>query len=421
MKQIDININPEIYNAWFPEFFRCRSRWLVNVGGANSGKSVGAAQKTLFRLLKEENQKFLIGRKTFHSHRHSTFALFKNLIYQYGLSPLFSISNSTLEINCTNGNSIIFVGYDDVEKLKSIVDITGTWLEEPTENTADDIIQTNLRMRGKTTSYKQNILTLNPINEYHYINTYFCKNYTAPDNNLTVLHTTHLDNKFADEVDREQLRRLEFEDPTYYKIYTLGEWATVRGLIYTNWMSDTVEPKSYQDVIYGLDFGFTNHPTALVKVLHDNDDLYCHELLYQTHLTTPELISKLKSFSIGNTPIYCDSAEPKTIKELHDAGFNALPADKDVKNGIEFVKRYTIHVLPGSPNLEEELKSYKWKEIHDIVINEPVKFRDHLLDALRYAVFTYGQQYWSDSVINFKTGKLNLNKRFNMKQQLKGF
>ena len=392
MNDIEVEIRPEVFNPVYIPYYKNKSRYLHLFGGSGSGKSIFACQKILLRVLKENKHRFLIVRKVFHTHRQSTFFLFKKLIYDWNLSELFTINETNLTIKCLNGNEILFVGVDNVEKLKSIADITGVWIEEATELTENDFKQLRLRVRGKTSNYIQWILTYNPINEFHWLKT---KYHDHKQDNVTLLCTTYKDNKFLDnEYVEFEILPLEIEDPAYWKIYGLGIWASVRGLIYTNWVTDNTEPSLYQDVIYGLDFGFTNSFTALTKVGRIDNDLYLKELLYQTHLTNPELISLLKGFNLGNSLIYCDSAEPKTIKELRDAGFNAVASDKSVHDGIMYVKKYNLHILPDSPNLEMELKSYKWKEKDGVPLNEPVKFREHLMDSIRYSVFTHGAKYW---------------------------
>jgi phage terminase large subunit len=117
--------------------------------------------------------------------------------------------------------------------------------------------------------------------------------------------------------------------------------------------------------------------------------------LYETRLTTNDLVERFKDIGVSRTiEIYCDNAEPKTIEELKRAGFNAWEADKDVTEGIRKVKSYPLFITEDSSNILKEIKSYKWKSdvngkpVKDKDKDEPVKFNDHSMDAMRYAIFT---------------------------------
>ncbi len=146
------------------------------------------------------------------------------------------------------------------------------------------------------------------------------------------------------------------------------------------------------DFIYGLDFGF-NNPSALVKVGIKDGKLYAEELMHETKLTTNDLVYLLDTFGLGNCTIYCDAAEPKTIEELVRSGINAKPSVKAVKEGISMIKSKELYITKNSSNLIKEIRNYKWKTDKDgRVLDEPVKFMDHLCDALRYAVYTHFTQ-----------------------------
>jgi phage terminase large subunit len=143
--------------------------------------------------------------------------------------------------------------------------------------------------------------------------------------------------------------------------------------------------------VYGLDFGYSV-PTALVKVSFKDKKTFVEEVIYQTKLTTNDLIERMKDLGInGSVEIFCDNAEPKTIEELTRAGFNAKPASKDVYAGIQKVKAQDLYISPGSVNLLKEIRSYRWKVDKDGKVHqneEPVKMWDHLCDAMRYAIYT---------------------------------
>ena len=139
---------------------------------------------------------------------------------------------------------------------------------------------------------------------------------------------------------------------------------------------------------YGLDFGFTNSPSALVAVYQSDDNLYIKELLYEKRLTNTDLANKLREFRIDRqSEIVADSAEPKSIEEVYRSGFNIKPAKKGagIHLGIDIMRRYKLHITKDSLNAIKEFRSYKWAtDKNGDVLNTPVKINDHLIDATRY-------------------------------------
>jgi phage terminase large subunit len=206
------------------------------------------------------------------------------------------------------------------------------------------------------------------------------------------IHSTYLDN--IHNLSRQQIEYIEsykdLPDTFMWDVYGLGKRGASKELIYTAWKICSELPGKGQ-VFYGLDFGYTA-PTAMVKVEYYEGALYVEQMIYQTKLTINDLTTRLKSLNLQRSDeIFCDSAEPKSIEELKRAGFNAKPAEKDVWGGIMKVKSYPLFITDNSKDLKAELQSYKWKTDRDgnIASDEaPVKENDHLLDAMRYSVFT---------------------------------
>jgi len=276
---------------------------------------------------------------------------------------------------------------DDQEKLKSIEHITGIWIEEPNEISERDFLQIDLRLRGKTGSYKQLILTFNPISELLWLNKHF---FGKKIENCTVEHSTVEDNIFIDPEYKKILDALKDEDRMYYQIYRLGQWGVLQNIIYSNFEVIDDWPVAFEETFYGLDFGY-NNPSALVEVGIRDNIPYLNERLYRTGLTNQDLINLMNELILLKTDnIYADSAEPARIDEIKRDGFNIYPADKSVKDGIDFVKRTKFYVKSDSVNLIKELQGYKYKEDKDgNVLEEPLKFRDHLCDGFRYGIFTH--------------------------------
>ena len=274
-----------------------------------------------------------------------------------------------------------FFSADDGNKLRGTSrDIL--FINEANLLTYDEWKQLLMRTRGKI------FIDYNPSEEFHWI-----YDYVLTRNDVKFIKSTYLDNyDYLPKEQIEEIERLKFEDNNYWQIYGLGEVAKATNLIYPNFTIDNFSIGG--DAVYGLDFGFNNQ-TALVKIVRQDRILYLTEMIYESHLTNSDLIQSLKKFNIGHTFIYADAAEPQRIEEIYRAGFNIHPSDKSVKPGIDFVKRFQLKVNKDSVNLMKELKSYKWKEDKNgNILDEPVKFNDHLCDSVRYAVFTHGQKYW---------------------------
>lgn len=380
---------------FWPYYFD-QSRYLVFYGGAGSGKSHAAASDILLRVLTENvGHRVFIVRKTFPSLRKSCFALFQDKIRIWGLQEFFEINKSELTITCKlNGNQIITASMDDPEKIKSIERVTSVWIEEPTEITEDNFIQIDLRLRGDVGTKKQIILTFNPIDQRHWLKRFF---FDRVVKDCKIDHSTAWMNPWLDDSYRDLLLDLKNQNPTLYDVYALGKWGTLKDLILSNWVVVKDFPDSPDSVVWGIDFGY-NNPTAVLKIGEKDSDIYWEQQLYKTKLTNADLIEHLKQIGVPqDEPIYCDSAEPDRIAELVGAGFNAKPSDKSVKNGLDFLKRKKIHVVDGSDDLIKELQGYSYKtDKNGEPVDEPVKYKDHLIDCGRYGTYTHFKQVVED-------------------------
>ncbi len=205
------------------------------------------------------------------------------------------------------------------------------------------------------------------------------------------VHSTYLDNPFLSDQQISYIESFKYlPDDFMWKVYGLGQRGASKELIYTAWkICDELPNKGM--TFYGQDFGYSV-PSALVKVEVYEGAIYAKEIIYESKLTTNDLIKRYEGLNLSRSDeIFCDSAEPKTIEELFRNKFNAKPAEKDVWAGIQKVKSMPLYITADSKNLKAELQSYKWKVDKDgnIAADEaPVKEHDHALDALRYAVFT---------------------------------
>jgi len=377
----------------FAPLIREKNRWLVLCGGAGSGESYFAAQKIILRIVAEPGHFFLVVRKIARTCRESVWSLLKSVIHDTGMGHLWTIHESDMKATyLPNGSRLICVGLDDPEKIKSIAGVTGLWEEEATELDSRDIDQLNLRLRGASPSYKQHIVTFNPISAAHWLKGRF---FDVPPESCTIHRSTYRDNPFLDADYANVLEGYQDIDANYHRVYALGEWGVLEGLIYDPWpvLPDASWPTSFDETIYGLDFGF-NNPSALVRLDLRDGAAYLTEVVYQSDLTTADLVDTMRREGVrAGDPIYADAAEPDRIEEIYRAGYNVHPADKgpgSVAAGIDTVKRSTIFSRAQNVNINREVGAYKWREDRSgKLLDEPAKLFDHAMDALRYAIHTH--------------------------------
>lgn len=203
----------------------------------------------------------------------------------------------------------------------------------------------------------------------------------------------HRHNPFLTQEQHDHIEMRALQDPEWGKVYARGLTGKVEGLILRNWQIVDAIGTSAKLIANGLDFGFTNDPSASVAVYMQDGELWVDELLYETGLTNDKIADELKKYH-GN--FVCDSSEPKSIQELKNHKLKAVPAEKgpgSVNTSIDILKRYKINVTRRSVNLIKELNRYKWRvdKTTGANLNEPVDFYNHLIDALRYVGLNYLQ------------------------------
>lgn len=385
--QLETNLIGTFWNFFTQNYDK---RKLVIYGGAGSGKSVSTAQWIVKLFLEKDDKVFLIVRNTFPALKITCFILITQLLAEVtektGLE--FKINYSELTIrHPDNKNVMFFKSIDDEEKIKSF-ETNYIWIEEATEITYEKYLQLNLRLRRNSDSFNQMFMTFNPISIHHWL---YKKIVSQPSVDTAIHHSTWEDNPFLPKEYIEQLASLASEDENYFNIYTKGNWGQVGNLVYTNYLIENSKDWGFEpdNVFYGIDFGY-NVETAVVKVMEFDKKFYCQEKLYQTKLTNKDLVKKLGSIIDDKKHfVYADSAEPSRIDEIRESGYICFPAEKNVKDGIDFVKRHKLHLDIESVNLIEEIQNYSYRKDKDgNFLEEPIKFHDHLCDALRYALYS---------------------------------
>lgn len=395
---LSININKNVFNSTYLKQLQSYDlRFNVFYGGAGSGKSHFVIQKMIYKYLKYGNRKCLVIRKVGNTLRDSVFALFKSVLADWHLYEHVEIRETLLTIKFPNGSEIIFKGLDDEQKIKSIANIDDIVIEECTEISKVEFDQLDLRLRSKN-KYNQIHCMFNPVSKSNWVyKEWFENGYDHTD--TIVSHTTFSDNKFLPGAYVHALEKKKITNPTYYKIYALGEFATLDKLIFNNWESKSFDYRrvllenNNVEAVFGLDFGYTNDPTAFICVLIDEVDkrMWVFDEFQQRGLTNDEIVNKITELGYQKEVITCDSAEPKSIEELVRNGLErakgAAKGRDSILNGIQYLQQFQVIIHPQCAFITLEFMNYTWQKDKDgIYINKPIDKFNHGIDALRYAV-----------------------------------
>jgi len=386
------------FNKVYVPFLRCQQRIQIYFGGSSSGKSVFLADRCVLDVINGRN--YLICRKTGNTLRRSTFNEIIKAISKFQVTHLFTVNKSDMLITCTaNNRQIMFVGLDDVEKVKSITPadgvITDIWVEEATETMRADIKQLEKRLRGRSKFVKRLHISFNPILKTHWIYIEWFKDFWVEGKShieregLSIFKTTFEDNEFLEDDDKEALRN---EPDEYYReVYSFGNWGILGHTIYKNWKIKEFDTSSFDNWRNGIDWGFADHPFAFVRMHYDKTrrKLYICEEICETKLLNTESSNLVKN-KIGIELVYCDSAEPKSVVEYQQLGLNAYGAKKgpgSVAYGIKFVQGLEIIIHPKCQAFINQIQTYQFKEDkYGDALPKPVDKDDDLLDAMRYGL-----------------------------------
>ena len=401
--KIDLS-NPLIFNKIYLPLLDESKRYILLYGGRDSAKSYFAAQKVIIDTMMKSYSRFILVRKIFADIKDSQLQTIKDILKLWGILDLFKINENPIRITfIKNGNMILARGLDKEAKTKSIKDPTGVWYEEANEISYNEFIKTTTSLRG---GIIQEILTFNPELETEWINNYFFpakESYEKKDGKFNwvestrkdaiILHTTYKDNAFCTLQSAEKLEDLKIDkDLNYYRIYTLGLWGgALEGVIFNNWKIIKEVPERARLVGYGLDWGFTNDPTAIIAVYLEEKKLILHEIEYAQGLSNLEIAEIMEAKGISkNDEIVADSAEPKSISYIFNQGYNieaAIKGPDSIVHGIEKMKEFEIKITEQSRHLVHEFKNYRWKiDRAGKILNKPIDDWNHGIDAIRYVV-----------------------------------
>ena len=356
-------------------------RFIINQGGSRSSKTYSLCQMIIVYCVQNPNKVVSIVRKTFPALRATVMRDFFEIMKDL---EIYEKSNHNMSENIyrfPNGSIVEFFSVDDEQKIRGRKRDIG-WCNEANELWFEDFQQLNMRTEEKL------IFDYNPSDSSSWL-------YKLPPEESVLIKSTYRDNPFLPESIKRQIEDLKRTDEALYQIYALGEKAISKSNIYNNWTFLGRKPQRFQSYVYGLDFGY-NHPSALIRVYWSDGDIWIEPVIYESYLTTSELIEKFKQLEIEKTvDILADYSRPEIIAELQNAGYNVNNANKSVKMGINFVKTFGVYCQEDGA-LKKEYENYKWKKVGDIITEEPVKLYDDAMDAVRYATTYIKETYYTD-------------------------
>lgn len=367
----------------------------VHYGGASSGKSHGVVQKLVIKSIQQWRypRKVLFLRKVSTTIKDSIFEDVRLCLEQFQLLDKCKVNKSDYRIELPNGAVFLFKGMDNSEKIKSIKGISDIVMEEASEFILDDYTQLTLRLREKKHLDKQIYLMFNPVSKLNWVYKAF---FNKQEDDVIIYHTTYKDNKFLDNKVKENLMKLAVRNEAYYKIYALGEFATLDKLVFPVYEKRILnkEQLHYLPTYFGLDYGYENDPSAftVVKVDLKNRILYILEEYVKKGMLNNEIADTIKALGYSKEIITGDSAEKKSNAELRAYGITRMRDAKkgagSVVNGIQFMQQFKIVVDERCVKTIEELENYTWKKDNKTneYKNEPVDTYNHCIDSIRYAI-----------------------------------
>lgn len=393
---------PDVVGKGYKTFWNFKGRYRVVKGSRASKKSTTAALNLIYRIIKYPKSNALVVRKTYRTLQDSCYAQLSWACDRLGVKEYFDFKLSPLEIIYKpTGQKILFRGLDDPLKVTSVTVDVGylcfLWIEEAYEIMSEsdfDMLDESIRGEVPGELFKQITLTLNPWNERHWIKGRF---FDREDKETLAITTNYLCNEWLDESDRNVFERMKVHNPRRFQVAGLGNWGIAEGLVYENFIEQKYTLSDVRDcvTVAGLDFGYTNDPTAFfIGFLDDkNKVLYVWDEIYKKGLSNRKIYEEIKKHGYAKESITGDSAEPKSIDELYDYGLRIKGAKKgrdSIMNGIQWIQDLKIVIHPRCTNFITEISNYTWdKDRFGKTLNVPVDDFNHLMDAMRYALEEY--------------------------------
>ena len=393
---------PQIVGKGYATYWNYKGRYRVVKGGRGSKKSTTTALWIIYNMMKYPLANTLVIRRVFNTHKDSTYTQLKWASNVLKVSHLWKFSKSPLEATyIPTGQKILFRGLDDPMSITSITVEHGhlcwCWFEEAFQiMNEDDFNKVDMSIRGELPKgyFKQITLSFNPWSEKHWLKKRF---FDVKDEDVLAITTNYTCNEFLGEDDKKLFEKMKINNPRRYNIEGLGNWGIAEGLVYSNFEEldfnvENIKKRPNVKSAFGLDFGYTNDPTAFIASLIDLDnmEIFIFDEHYQKAMSNKDIANMIKYKGYSKERIVGDSSEPKSIDDIKRQGIYRLKGARKGKdsilNGIQYIQDFKIYVHPKCENTLIELSNYVWDTKEGNVINKPIDDYNHLMDALRYSL-----------------------------------
>lgn len=372
MENLKVDVTP-----LFVTSYNSPDRIVVEQGGTSSGKTWRTLQVLFSIAYKDPGCLISVVSESLPHLKRGAMRDFINLLLMYGVYSE-KMHNKTDNSFILGRSKVEFFGADQPDKLR------GARRDYLFINECNNVQRSafdQLEVRTK----KKIWLDFNPVQEF------WVHEYILPMDGVTFIKSTFRDNPFLDKEIIKAIERRKETDPEWYRVFGMGEVGNIEGLIYSNWDIVNEVPTDLKWTVWGLDFGYSNDETALVRISLNKGEIYLEEYIYETGLTANDIVKRLEDLGVPkNEEIFADSADPATIEVIRRKGWFIKGAKKEGKNyivsTINVVKQYKLHVTKNSVNLIKELRNYKWLVKGDELQPKPIDNYNHILDAVRYGV-----------------------------------
>ena len=409
MTQIKIK---DVIGKNYDLFWNDKHFYRVVKGSRGSKKSKTIAINMIYRIMKYPESNLLVIRRVFNTLRNSCRADLIWAINRLKVNHLWRVPKGEHTLTyLPTGQQILFAGLDDPLKLTSITVAQGylnfVWIEEAFQIEKQEMFETleeSIRGILPPHLFHQITLSFNPWSEDHWLRKRFYNDTYDREYEDDLIYATTTDytmNEFLDEVTLKRFEEMKIKRPNRYRVAGLGEWGIAEGLVYNNWEIldfDAIEllKKDFSlEAAFGLDFGFTNDPSAFIAVIVDlkNKRLFIFDEFYKKRLLNNEIAEEIKIRGYSKDEITADCAEAKSIEEIRSYGISRIKQSSkgkgSVNQGIQYIQQFDIYVHPKCTNTIMEFKNYVWEEKNGITLNKAADNYNHLMDALRYALEKY--------------------------------
>lgn len=415
MTKLDISLKKAVGKG-YNRFWKFKGRYRVVKGSRASKKSKTTALWFITNMMKYPDANTLVIRKIFRTLKDSCFTELKWAINRLCVQDFWKITESPLEMTyLPTGQKIYFRGLDDPLKVTSITVEVGNlcwmWIEEAYEIMKEsdfDMLDESIRGEVPDGLFKQITMTFNPWNEHHWIKKRFFD--AAPDPDVLALTTNYMCNEWLDAADKKVFDTMKKNNPRRYRVAGLGDWGIVEGLVFENWEEKVFNLEEIKRIpgiksAFGLDFGYTNDPSALWCGMIDlkGKVIYVFDEMYKKGMSNEAIAKEVTNMGYRKERIRADSAEPKSIDRLRDIGLSNITAARkgkdSVNNGIDFIQDFKIIIHPRCVNFITEISNYTWDtDKFGKKLNIPIDDFNHLMDAMRYALeeFVKGKSFSFD-------------------------